>query len=138
MYHLIFFSFNEPMDTKEIRKANLIYLIGDVNLRGAASTFAKEYNLAPDQVRHVLTGFRPMGEKLARKFEIAIGLPPGSMDKPMQNTVMEQAANYSAKNQGEEAVKLLELFRKVQPEKRKTALKLIEALLFQDDQEDHK
>ncbi len=122
------------MDTKEIRKANLVYLIGNPSERGAAARFAKKYNLPPDQVRHVLTGFRPMGEKLARRFEEAIGLDFGTMDKPLDNLVMEEAANYAAQNQGESAVKLLKAFRNLKDDKKAMALRLIEALLEPENQ----
>lgn len=128
MYRLIFFRFNLPMDIKQIRKANLIKLIGDAEKRGAAAAFAKKYNLSPDQVRHMLTGFRPFSENIARKFEEAIGLEPGALDRELNNQIAEQAARYSAQRIGEDAINLLDAFEKLPKEKQQLALRLIQTL----------
>lgn len=69
-----------------------------------------------------------MGEKLARRLEQQIGLDEGSLDKPMNNQVMEKAAEYAAKSSGEEAVEMLRAFRRLTPEQRATAARLIQAL----------
>lgn len=122
------------MDIQQIRKANLIKLIGNVHERGAAARFAKTYNLSPDQVRNVLTDFRPMGEKLARRFEKALGLTDGSLDKPIGSDVLEEAATYAAQLQGEAAIKMLMTFRNLPPEKQLTAARLIQALDEPDNQ----
>lgn len=116
------------MDIRQIRKANLIKLIGDVNSRGAAANFAKKHNLSPDQVRHMLTGFRPFSENIARKFEEAIGLELGTLDQPLSDKVAEKAAKYAAQRMGSDAVSLLEAFEKLPKEKQQLALRLIQTL----------
>jgi hypothetical protein len=116
------------MDIQQVRKANLIKLIGDVSERGAAANFAKKYNLSPDQVRHMLTGFRPFSEKIARKFEIAVGIEAGSLDQPLSNKIAETAAKYAAQRMGEDAINLLEAFEKLPKEKQQLALRLIQTL----------
>lgn len=128
MYRLIFFRFNLSMDIKQIRKANLIKLIGNVEKRGAAAAFAKKYNLSPDQVRHMLTGFRAFSEGIARKFEEAIGLEPGALDRPINSDIAEEAARYTAQRIGEDAITLLDAFEKLPPEKKQLALRLIQTL----------
>ncbi len=121
------------MDIKEIRKANLIRIIGNAHERGAPSQFAKKYNLPPDQVRHVLTGYRTMGEKLARKFEEAIGLPKGELDKDLSDTVASEAAIYMASNLGKEALDVITTFRQLDAEKRKIVAQMIRSLAPQKD-----
>lgn len=116
------------MDIKDIRKANLIRIIGNVHERGAPSQFAKKYNLPPDQVRHILTGYRTMGEKLARKFEEAIGLPSGELDKDLSDSVASEAATYMANNLGIEALDVITTFRELDAEKRKIVAQMIRSL----------
>lgn len=116
------------MNINEIRRANLIRLIGNAHERGAPSQFAKKYNLPPDQVRHILTGYRSMGEKLARKFEEAMGLPAGELDKDLSDSVASEAATYLANNLGSEALDVINTFRELDPEKRKIVAQMIRSL----------
>lgn len=116
------------MDSQQIRKANLIKLIGDIHRRGAAAEFAKKHNLSPDQVRHMLTGYRPFSEKIARKFEEHIGLEPGTLDLPVSSHVAETAAKFTAQRMGKDAVTLLEAYQKLSKEKQQMALRIIQTL----------
>lgn len=67
------------MDMFKIRKANLAGLIGDKY--GAAADFARKYGLDPTYISQLMTGYRNMGEKAARKMEKQCDLPDGFLDQ---------------------------------------------------------
>jgi transcriptional regulator with XRE-family HTH domain len=75
---------------REIRRENLIRLV-----RGYKSQrqFASDTGLVPAHVSQLLSGARDMGEDVARRIEVAMGLTPGFVsldpDCPPQNPIVE-------------------------------------------------
>jgi hypothetical protein len=135
---MIFFELNNRMDIREVRRANLMRLIGSPNEHGAAAQFATRHNLNPDQIRHILTRHRQMGEKLARKLELSIGLPALALDNPLDSRVMEESATYTAQQIGPDAMLLLESFRAATPEIRAAALRMLGVPAGQDTEKPNK
>ena len=68
---------SEKTVVSEFRKANLKELLKSFeNQREMADAIG----MAPNQLNHLLTGFRGIGEKLARKIEGALRIPVGALD----------------------------------------------------------
>lgn len=71
----------DDMDVSEIRRVNLLALIGEQRL----SVFCRDHRLNEKYVRQVKSQYRKCGHALAREIEIATGHPHGWMD--VQHTV---------------------------------------------------
>lgn len=73
----------------DIRKANLIQLIGD----STVAEFARTHDVSQQYLTLVLNDHRNIGEKFARKIEKNASLPPGYLDittarqSPVKETV---------------------------------------------------
>ena len=64
------------MTINEIRRANLLFLLGEQN----ASDFAKHYGLDVSYLSQIKTRNRKMGDSFARRVEVALKLAVGWMD----------------------------------------------------------
>lgn len=67
---------NEPMDARQIRRANLIALIGE----GIQAELGDKWEVKPSILSNIVTDQRGMGPKIARRIEEKEGLPEGWMD----------------------------------------------------------
>jgi len=65
------------METNQIRRANLKALVETVGL----SEFAERVGRSKTQISSLTTGWRNMGERLARDFEKSLGLEAGYFDR---------------------------------------------------------
>ena len=67
------------MDTREIRRTNLRFL---AEKYGGQRALAEAANLMPNQLNHIIgpNPIRNLGEQLARKIEISLGLTKGYLD----------------------------------------------------------
>ena len=89
---------NAPMDIREIRRANLQYL---VDKEETAADFARRVGVDPKQVSHILTGFRNMGHEIARRIEGALEMRQGQMDAPLLDAMAGNLKNYLAERRAE-------------------------------------
>lgn len=69
------------METNQIRRANLKALVETVGL----SEFAERVGRSKTQISSLTTGWRNMGERLARDFEKSLGLEAGYFDRRPAN-----------------------------------------------------
>jgi len=80
------------MDIKQIRSKNYHFLFGRFKAsiwaefpeepeRGMLKRFAEKLDLSEAYISHINTGYKQIGDKTARKFELALKLPNGWMDK---------------------------------------------------------
>lgn len=67
------------MENKEIRRQNVLQLIEQCN--GSVKEFADKAGMQPAQASHLKTGFRNVGDNLARRIERAFNKEVGWMDK---------------------------------------------------------
>lgn len=65
------------METNQIRRANLKALVNAVGL----AEFAEKVGRSKTQISSLTTGWRNMGERLARNFEKSLGLEAGYFDR---------------------------------------------------------
>ena len=73
---------SEKKDISEIRKTNLKNMLSSFkNQREMADAIG----MSSGQLNHLLTGFRGIGEKLARKIELALRIPECSLDADAVN-----------------------------------------------------
>lgn len=105
------------MNITEIRKNNLIALIGDIQAHGAVAEFARRHNLDATYVRQIIGDHRKMGEKAARKFELSINLEPGQLDKD----IGESPAKYMSSK----AWLIAQAFEKSSPELQEAAMRML-------------
>jgi hypothetical protein len=68
--------FNIAMTIDEIRRANLLALIGERNI----SSFAREFDQNESYLSQIKNSHRNMGRAMARKLEAKARLPDGWMD----------------------------------------------------------
>ncbi len=80
---------------KELRWRTLAKLIGDMRTKD----FAEQHDLDASYLSQILNGHRGMGEKAARKMEIKIGLPDGTLVNPSQEGLGAEGNT----NQGKES-----------------------------------
>jgi len=113
------------MNIHETRKYNLRHLIGDVSAHGAVSKFARDNNFDPTYIRQILNDHRKMGEKAARKFEKALKLEDGYLDRPIRLQINERAASYDAKPLSEEAIAIALAFEESTPDVQAAALRML-------------
>lgn len=71
--------YDSDMNVKQIRVLNLKRFIKEKADEKQAK-FSELYGLNKGHVSQMVTGHRDMGDKVARKIESALGLPPGAMD----------------------------------------------------------
>lgn len=83
------------MEMKELRWRTLAKLIGDMRTKD----FAEQHDLDASYLSQILNGHRGMGEKAARKMEIKIGLPDGTLVNPSQEGLGAEGNT----NQGKES-----------------------------------
>lgn len=69
------------MKESEARKENLMRLI-ELRFDGSQVRFADSAGMTPSYISQMLTGYRNIGERTARKIERAIGLPEKYLDQP--------------------------------------------------------
>lgn len=69
------------IDNKEIRRANLLGLIAVLDGNNMAA-FGRRVAADPSLFSQIKNGTRQMGDRLARKIEVAIKKPHGWMDLP--------------------------------------------------------
>lgn len=73
---------NAGMETKDIRRANLLaFLAGAKTLGKTDRQFAEENDVDPAYISQIKNGTRDMGSRFARKLEQAMTLPYGYMDQ---------------------------------------------------------
>lgn len=80
---------------KELRRRTLAKLIGEMRTKD----FAEQHDLDASYLSQILNGHRGMGEKAARKMEIKIGLPDGTLVNPSQEGLGAEGNT----NQGKES-----------------------------------
>lgn len=78
---------NIAMDNREIRRLNLILLIGD----HTQAEMGTKWGIKSSMVSNYVTDERGIGPKIARKIEVAEALPRGWMDVPQ--TVVDPILN---------------------------------------------
>lgn len=110
------------MSIYEIRRQNLIHLIGDVRRHGAVAEFARTHNLDPTYIRQIIGRNRTMGEKAARNFEGSIKIRAGSLDAE-RLAVLESPAAYTAVS--EEAWEVASAFDQASPEMQAGLLRML-------------
>lgn len=98
------------LTVREIRKKNLEILLKQY-FEGSKSQICARMEMSPAQVSQLFSGYRNVGDSIARRFEVVCGLPHGWMD---------------TLNSDETA--LLELFRSLESQKRKQAIEIIRLL----------
>lgn len=75
------------MGIKETRREHVVALIGRPDV-GTQKAFAERTGFEPGYVSHLVTGHRGIGDKVARKIEVAFKLPEGAMDLPLQGIAL--------------------------------------------------
>lgn len=117
------------MNTFETRRLNLDRLIGNHGVHGRIAIFAKEHDLDASYLSQLLNNHRKLGEKAAHNIEDALKVPRGTLDKPLSAGRENSDASAIAKDLGDEAVTLLELYQAASPELRTAALRVLESHL---------
>lgn len=80
------------MEINQIRRTNLQALVDTIGL----ATFAEKVGRSKTQISSLTTGWRNLGERLAREFEKSLGLEEGYFDRanaqPEKNlkTILDQ------------------------------------------------
>lgn len=104
------------METKDIRLKNLIFLLDKYTSKQA---FAEHVDMAPAHVSQIVSGYRSMGNVIARRIEEKVGLPIGYMDslheqnETAAHKVEELASVYTLKPEDtaeEKALEFADLF----------------------------
>lgn len=81
------------MENKEIRRLNLLYLAEKKFTREALADKIGYPNT--NFINQMTGGFAKIGDRVARKIEVALGLPEGWMDRPyMAGWNIEDAERY--------------------------------------------
>lgn len=96
-----------------IRKASLASLVKE---NGGVTAFSKMTGISLTYISQMLNGHRNIGEKTARKLELAANKPTGWMDGDVEDLSVEE-------------MEIIELLRITPEERKKLIIPLIKALI---------
>lgn len=98
----------------EIRRANLKILLQD-RFEGSPSQIAMRLEASQSQISQLFSGYRNIGDSIARRLEAACGLPSGWMDQDHATSAEEEEIidifrSIRSAEQRRKAVEMLRIF----------------------------